>query len=107
MLCGTDHRLSALCQLCCYNCTRHKTYTHAHTQTHTYTHTHAHTHTHTHTQIDNGIPIESWYECAADCELLKLLPFLESLASNDVLDVRIPISNRFRMRQLVSGVPAF
>jgi hypothetical protein len=36
-----------------------------------------------------------------------LLPFLESLASNDVLDVRIPISNRFRMRQLVSGVPAF
>lgn len=52
-------------------------------------------------QIDNGVPIESWYEDPADQELSKLLPFLESLV--DVDDVRPHIAKKFRLRELISG----
>lgn len=54
-------------------------------------------------QPDNGIPIESWYDDDQDTELLKLLPFLHSLAEAD--DVRPHIAAKFRLRELIANLP--
>lgn len=44
-------------------------------------------------QVNNGIPIKSWFDDPSDCALLTLLPFLETLV--DAEDVRPIIANRF------------
>ncbi|XP_077252345.1 uncharacterized protein LOC143891689 [Tasmannia lanceolata] len=44
-------------------------------------------------QVNNGIPIQSWFDDPSDCELISLLPFLETLVDSD--DVRPIIAKRF------------
>ncbi|KAM5568210.1 hypothetical protein ABKV19_015997 [Rosa sericea] len=51
-------------------------------------------------QVDNGIPIESWFDDRSDTELLSLLPFLESLVG--VEDVRPLIANKFNLREKIA-----
>lgn len=52
-------------------------------------------------QVDNGIPIESWFSDRSDRALLNLLPFLESLVG--VQDVRPIIAKRFNLRDKVAS----
>ncbi|XP_068658340.1 uncharacterized protein [Aristolochia californica] len=44
-------------------------------------------------QVNNGIPIQSWFDDPSDCALISLIPFLETLADAD--DVRPIIASRF------------
>eukprot|EP00258_Populus_trichocarpa_P051195 XP_024467214.1 uncharacterized protein LOC18095283 isoform X1 [Populus trichocarpa] len=44
-------------------------------------------------QVNNGIPIKSWFTDPSDCALISLLPFLETLVDAD--DVRPIIAKRF------------
>ncbi|XVE51545.1 hypothetical protein DITRI_Ditri02bG0050600 [Diplodiscus trichospermus] len=44
-------------------------------------------------QVNNGIPIKSWFDDASDCALISLLPFLETLVDAD--DVRPIIAKKF------------
>lgn len=51
-------------------------------------------------QVDNGIPIESWFDDPNDKELPKLERFLQSLHGAD--DVRDIVRETFQTHQLVS-----
>lgn len=50
-------------------------------------------------QIDNGIPIESWYDDPKDTELLKLAQFLTRIEEVD--DVRPIVRNHFKTYNLI------
>ncbi|KAL3682412.1 hypothetical protein R1sor_000434 [Riccia sorocarpa] len=52
-------------------------------------------------QVDNGIPIESWFDDRSDSALATLLPFLETLVGVD--DVRPIIAKRFNLRQKIAA----
>lgn len=56
-------------------------------------------------QVENGVPIESWYDDESDEELLKMLPFLESLV--DVPDVRPLILSQFKLQEKVNEAPTY
>lgn len=51
-------------------------------------------------QLSNGIPIVSWFSDKNDRELLKLAPFLESLAVSGG-DVRPKVKQKFRLHELL------
>uniref|UniRef100_H2XTQ4 Mitochondrial import inner membrane translocase subunit TIM50 n=1 Tax=Ciona intestinalis TaxID=7719 RepID=H2XTQ4_CIOIN len=51
-------------------------------------------------QLSNGIPIESWFSDKNDNELLKLVPFLETLATQTG-DVRPLVEQKFQMHELL------
>lgn len=53
--------------------------------------------------MNNGIPIETWYDDETDEELLNLLPFLETLV--DVDDVRPIVERQFQLQQLIDATP--
>ncbi|XP_068665943.1 uncharacterized protein [Aristolochia californica] len=48
-------------------------------------------------QVNNGIPIQSWFDDPSDCALISLIPFLENLADAD--DVRPIIASRFNNQE--------
>ena len=52
-------------------------------------------------QIDNGIPIISWYDDEKDTELLKLIGFLKKIS--DVEDVRPIVHEHFKTYQLINN----
>lgn len=54
-------------------------------------------------QLENGVPIESWYDDENDVELLKMIPFLERVAVAE--DVRPVIAGEFGLKELVESVP--
>ena len=51
------------------------------------------------------MPIERWYDDDTDNELLRMMPFLESLV--DVPDVRPYIINAFKLHTLVDQAPGY
>lgn len=55
-------------------------------------------------QVDNGIPIESWFDDRSDTELLKLERFLTTL--HGVEDVRTVVRQTFQTYKLIEQAPS-
>lgn len=55
-------------------------------------------------QVDNGIPIESWFDCPDDTELLKLSRFLQKQVL-PAADVRDAVRRKFESQRLVDTAP--
>ncbi|XP_019622742.1 PREDICTED: CTD small phosphatase-like protein 2 isoform X1 [Branchiostoma belcheri] len=51
-------------------------------------------------QLDNGIPIESWFMDKNDVELKKLIPFLETVAKSGS-DVRPVLQGKYRLHEFL------
>jgi CTD small phosphatase-like protein 2 len=51
-------------------------------------------------QVENGIPIESWFDDPRDTELLKLRAFLDTIIDAD--DVRPHVRAKFRVHDLIA-----
>jgi len=56
-------------------------------------------------QIDNGVPIESWFDQEEDRELLKLERFLRQVANTS--DVRVACRQKFQCRHRVDSAPSY
>ena len=50
-------------------------------------------------QVDNGVPIESWFDDEQDRQLLKLMPLLVRLATAN--DVRPVLQNKFQLQERI------
>jgi CTD small phosphatase-like protein 2 len=48
--------------------------------------------------LENGIPIESWYKDPTDTELNKLEHYLKKISNQKIEDVRIELSEEFKLR---------
>ena len=53
-------------------------------------------------QLDNGIPIVSWYDDEYDTELLKMLPLLKKLIT--LTDVRPAMKKYFQVKKLLKSI---
>ena len=51
-------------------------------------------------QVDNGIPIESWFDDPNDTELVKLEKFLRTIQNSD--DVTVNVRDQFKTYQLIA-----
>jgi len=53
-------------------------------------------------QVDNGIPIRSWFGSCEDQELTTLEKILESLTENNPSDIRENLKTKFRLQSRIN-----
>ena len=52
-------------------------------------------------QIDNGIPITSWFDDKTDTALKELIPFLQELVKAE--DVRPVLRKKYKLKEKLDG----